>query len=314
MLITADPASAHLAVFLNLTDPDGEVHYDLDTEWESGRLKTGARYATTVSSLNWPIIPTDADLLPGKWKAEVGVVNLDLEYTSDVEVDLDVLLKQDPDWESGLLEVDLVYVGAAAEDTELERAMGEAIDVWTDLYDQIGIDLALTERTWEVGAGGVAPPGLGSGELYEAISDSAPLGSVVVVVVDELEDGEGIYGVAGGIPGPLVGSERSVVSVNALTNSGPDLVFSEDEERLLGETMAHEVLHFLGLFHPVEPDWALWDALEDTPECDTQVSCVQALGENLMFPYPICGPTGCAPQYLLTAQQGGTANRYTGVE
>jgi len=241
------------------------------------------------------------------------VVNLDLEYTSDVEVDLDVLLKQDPDLENGLLEVDLVYAGAAAEDTELERAIGEAIEVWTDLYDQIGIELSLTERTWEE-AGGIAPPGFGSGELYEAISDSAPLGSVVVVVVDELEDAEGIYGVAGGIPGALVGSERSVVSVNAITNSGPDLVFSEEEERLLGETMAHEVLHYLGLFHPVEPDWALWDALADTPECDSQMPCEQALGENLMFPYPLCTPTGCTPQTLLTAQQGGTANRYTGVE
>ncbi|MBW1881257.1 MAG: hypothetical protein JRJ84_23120, partial [Deltaproteobacteria bacterium] len=37
MLITADPLSPNRAVFLNLTDPDGEVRYDLDTEWDSGR-------------------------------------------------------------------------------------------------------------------------------------------------------------------------------------------------------------------------------------------------------------------------------------
>ncbi|MBW2257444.1 MAG: hypothetical protein JRI25_22990 [Deltaproteobacteria bacterium] len=193
----------------------------------------------------------------------MGVVDLELQYVADIEVDLDVVLKQDPDLGSGRLEVDLVYAGTADGDTELKRAMEQAIGVWRDLYDQIGIALSVAERGWE-SDGDIAAPGFGSGELYEAISDSAPLGSVVVVVVDEFEDGEGIYGVAGGIPGPLVGSERSVVAVNAITNSGPDLVFSEEEERLLGETMAHEVLHYLGLFHPVEPDWAQWDALEDT--------------------------------------------------
>lgn len=311
MLFTIDPASPHRAVFQELVAPDGSAVYDLDVEWDSGRLKTGARYSSNVNSLNWPVIPGDRPLEPGTWRVRMGVVDVESQYVGGVSADLDVVLKADSSFDGGSLDIDLVFAGAAADDAELDRAVGEALDVWADLYALASIELEISERTWPDDALGL--PGQGTAEAYEAISAEAPLEAVTVVIVPVIEGSPNIYGVSGGIPGPLVGSARSVVVVSGLTHSGNDLVFDSEEERLLGETLAHETLHFLGLFHPVEPSWDTWDALDDTPECGRQTVCVDELGDNLMFPYPVCTDSGCRPQDQLTDAQGGTANRYTGV-
>ena len=82
----------------------------------------------------------------------------------------------------------------------------------------------------------------------------------------------------------------------------------------MGETMAHEAGHYLGLFHPVETSYALWDALDDTPECDDSAACAAALGTNLMFPYPVCAFSECEEQGLLTPKQVGVMHRYVGVD
>ncbi len=48
-------------------------------------------------------------------------------------------------------------------------------------------------------------------------------------------------------------------------------------------------------------------------DCGSEIECMQALGGNLMFPFPVCDSISCVPQVVLTNQQGGVANRYTGV-
>ena len=56
--------------------------------------------------------------------------------------------------------------------------------------------------------------------------------------------------------------------------------------RLLGETAAHEMGHFLGLFHTTERNAVSHDPLADTPECATGESaeaCAETDGANLMF-------------------------------
>jgi hypothetical protein len=149
------------------------------------------------------------------------------------------------------------------------------------------------------------------------ITDWAAAGAeddVVVLVGETIQQGNGIYGIAGAVPGTLVESPHAAVAVSWLTNAGGDGVFSPDDVRLFGETLAHEVGHFLGLFHPMEiPEGdqpiASWDSLPDTPECAGFDACIQDLGDNLMFPTPVC--TGdCSTfvsQTLLTANQVDTA-------
>ena len=86
---------------------------------------------------------------------------------------------------------------------------------------------------------------------------------------------------------------------------------------MFGETLAHEIGHYSGLFHPVECDYDCtleWDALADTPECMGWRDCEAELGTNLMFPYPVCDFYGCTPAGDLSAAQVGVWQRYTGTK
>ena len=109
--------------------------------------------------------------------------------------------------------------------------------------------------------------------------------------------------------------EAIIRRIEALPDMADDIdgTFDDEDIRIFGETMAHEVNHYLGLFHPVEVDFARWDALGDTPNCSDESNCHEVLAENLMFPYPICSLTSCLPQETLTEQQKGVLHRYVGV-
>ena len=79
--------------------------------------------------------------------------------------------------------------------------------------------------------------------------------------------------------------------VSWLEGAGYDGQFNAEEIQMLGETMAHEIGHYMGLYHPVEASYNYWDALEDTEECGTWNACeAQARGKphvpisNLLWP------------------------------
>jgi hypothetical protein len=100
-------------------------------------------------------------------------------------------------------------------------------------------------------------------------------------------DGE-LEGLSGGVPGPL--------GMHGTGSSG--VVFATDmmqgDPRAMGRTLAHEVAHFLGLFHTSEADGSAHDPLRDTAQCtsvrdlngDARLSpaeCEGAGADNLMF-------------------------------
>ena len=280
-------------------------------EWnESDHSKTNAGFVADVVSLNWPVDETDPPLVDGRWDFEFGVVDADQEYTS-ASILLDVLLKPDETFDSGRLQISIVYTESLDSDEGLRAAVDEAKELWRDLYDQIGIEVAFVDYAFP--DEDLAPPAFGLEQAYVDIAtDTAPR-SVNLVISDSIVGYDDIFGIAGDIPGPLIPTTRSAVQVSALLAAGADGVFDAEDTRLLAETMAHETGHYLGLFHPVESAWDAWDVLTDTPECDTEGDCVEELGDNLMFPFPVCGPVTCTPQDGLTIQQGSVANRYVGV-
>ena len=123
-----------------------------------------------------------------------------------------------------------------------------------------------------------------------------------------------VLGLAGGIPGPLTPTGSTGVAVNLGEGAGRDGRYDAMETRLLGETLAHEVGHFLGLFHPMElPESGEaiehWDSFDDTPDCLRFDVCVANLGDNLMFPSPVCQGdcTEFVAQTALTDTQVATA-------
>ena len=78
----------------------------------------------------------------------------------------------------------------------------------------------------------------------------------------------------------------------------------------MAETMAHEVGHYMGLFHVVEGGYSSFDAIGDTPRCNGQNQCQNMLGDNNMYPFSLCSAQGCVRQRVLTPGQLEVSNRY----
>ena len=312
MLVTLDPESPYLAYIKTVYGPDGSVVIDGEEWANSDRALVGGVYIDVVASLAWPLLAEDT-LAPGTWSVEVGVTDAEGFYVSGANIAFDAQLKRDDDLSGGRMGADIVYVGPVIDDVASRTAIEEAVFYWQDIYASVGI--TLEPEYWELdGPSTMSAPGDGNAGDYLAIGEQTAFRNLNVIVVEDIDSSLGsLYGIAGGIPGALVATEASAVAVSVLTNAGPDLVFSAEDVRLLGETMAHEAGHFTGLSHPVEQTMDQWDALDDTPECTSTNECEAVLGENLMFPYPVCDGL-CTPQDELTGRQGGLTNRYVGVE
>jgi hypothetical protein len=92
----------------------------------------------------------------------------------------------------------------------------------------------------------------------------------------------GVLGVSAGIPG----------AAGVHGSPGTGLVFSADNLRgaggatLVGQVLAHEFGHFIGLFHTTESQGGGTDQLDDTPVCDIRNTSLQNCPDasNLMFP------------------------------
>jgi hypothetical protein len=310
MILTAqvtDPNAVHVRT---LTDPNGVVVFDAFQWNDSAYSKTNAGFVSGVVSLNWPVQIGDPGLVPGKWVADLGVVDENQKYVA-APVSVDAVLKRDVPVGSGALTVSIVYTNGLESDQDLLDAVDAAKDLWQALYAEMGVDVRF--QTFAYGSGDLQPPAVGD-PGYESIAlDTAPR-SIDLVISPEIVGYDQIFGIAGDIPGPLVPTPRSAVQVAARLAAGVDGKFSAEEIRLLAETMAHESGHYLGLFHPVESTWDAWDSLDDTPDCTSKPDCEDALGTNLMFPYPICGVATCTAQDELTHEQGGVTNRNVAVQ
>lgn len=279
--------------------------YDADQSLTSAIFPYGPN---TV--LNWPVRTEDGPLSPGEWVVELAATDADGYYVPDVTLDLVIQLRRDEPDAARTVRAQVVYAEDVQSDPALVAAVEGAVARWAEVWGARDIGLEVAYATADY-ASPVPNPSRGDDEI-DTWAAAGSEDDVVVLVGETIQQGNGIYGIAGAIPGTLVESPHAAVAVSWLTNAGGDGVFSPDDVRLFGETLAHEVGHYVGLFHPVEDGWRYWDALDDTVDCETLRDCEAALGENLMFPYPVCTWTECLPQGDLTAAQAGVALSYTG--
>ena len=311
LLLTAE-SSALLAVD-SVYDPNGELVLYWDDWYGADESLTYAFYPESEDVvLNWPIRGDDPEITGGTWTIYLGAYEPAggvYEAVPGVPVDLTKQLKVDPLPTRGTVAIDLVFADGVGSDDDIVAATEAAIERWEEVWAPYDLYLEVTMSDLDLDAD-LAMPGEDSA-LAEA-SELSTRSDVTVVIGETIDGSVEYYGVAGSVPGALVESARAGVVVSWLANAGGDGHFSDDDIQLYGETLAHEVGHFVGLFHPVESSFDMWDALDDTDACTSQSSCEGVLGDNNLFPYPMCSWTSCEPQDVLSDEQIDVAQGYTG--
>ncbi len=176
------------------------------------------------------------------------------------------------------------------DDTTLRAALGEAVRVYADagapglLMDEPSV------IDWRSPFVDDTTSELDQLRASVVLTDERTI--PVFIVQDFLEPGT--FGLAAGVPGPngVLGTSWSGVVLSVDTHLSAD--GTTIEAALLGETLAHELGHQLGLFHTTELEGREHDPLDDTPECsasrdvdgDGELSvpeCLEEGGRNVMF-------------------------------
>ena len=111
-----------------------------------------------------------------------------------------------------------------------------------------------------------------------------------------------IAGYSLGLPGPFAAERPTAAVLVSLAPFASAATGALDTDGL-GTTAAHEIGHYLGLYHTSERDGSEHDPIGDTPECaDGEVACADA--GNVMF------WTGGGGRNKLTAGQGAIMRRH----
>ena len=302
--------SENLIVVKEILDQNGDEVLNWN-DWKQSqyRLSNAFLLSSTELSCNWPIRFDDSPLASGTWTFVLGSYDEEGYPSSDSFINVQVSTKEDQDNTTGHIQAWIVTTSTV--DEQVQEALEEAVEKWKTLWSNVGLEL-----TVRYGTGASEPLPL----VYEGTAEIKDLrnqgfdNELMVIVGESFEDAPEILGFAGNVPGSLQEGKRSAIAISWLANAGTDGVFDEQEIQLFSETLAHEAGHYLGLYHPVEIEFSQWDALSDTEECTSRLSCQQALKNNLMYPYPICMGSTCVEQYILTEQQQAILHQNTGVQ
>jgi hypothetical protein len=260
--------------------------------------------------LNWPVRHEDPALTGGDWTVNMVAVSEAGVYLDGVELSVTVQTKADVDLREGTVKVLIAYAEGVGDMPDVVEAVELGVEEWRSLWFREGI--YLQERYIDSDFD-PQMPFVGDGHRdFESLAQSSDDDELVMVIGQSIGGAQDYYGVSGNIPGSLIATPRSAVQLSWLANTGLDGDFSDTDIQLMGETMAHEMGHYMGLFHPVEIGFQYWDALGDTAECGNQSSCESSLSENLMYPYPVCSLSDCVAQQDITGGQAGVLHLYTG--
>lgn len=203
------------------------------------------------------------------------------------------------------LNIYLVDIGISAAQAPNNANMQALLDAFESIYRPIGV---------EIGALRFVDIGGQDAQSYGVIRSQAAVGDVLTLTEapgDTLDDAlslnivfiqtfalpgaGGVLGISQGLPGPagLHGTPASGVVFTSeflgqrFRDGGGQII---DGNSYTGIVMAHEVGHYLGLFHTTEQNQRSTDPIADTPDCRNQGNFPTGCPDwtNLMF--PLAGP------------------------
>ncbi len=306
--------SGEFVSFERVIDPENDTRLTWEDWYYSPYSLTYAIFGfDRATAINWPIRKDEGTLTPGTWTFELSTLDNQGYYVGEADVDLTIVSKVDPDFKNGNVVATIAWAQGMEDDPDVVEGVEAAVERWREVWAGMGATLEVTYESTNLDP--LLPfANTGGQEVATATADK-PTGNLFVVIGDEVDGESDTYGIAGGIPGPLPSTTMTYVVASWLTHAGPNGKLDDEESRLMGETLAHEAGHFIGLFHPVEFGYEYFDALSDTPECGGYVDCEAEMADNLMYPYPICDYSAgtCLPQDVLTKEQQDVAHRYVGI-
>ena len=295
-------------------DPDGYEVYDWE-DWNGAEEHyTYAAFPIDgVVNFNYPVRDNDRDLADGIWDIELYAIDGDGYYVNGETVAITAHLAEDEDVTEGCLYVRVTYADDVDDNAEVVEAVEAAMARWNEVF--LDVDIKMIPTAYDSSSIDPDVPAPSEGHSrYETIAENGYTGELHMIIGETVDGETDTLGQSGGIPGAITPTPRSAVAISWLLHAGTNGSFSKAEIKDMGETMAHEAGHYMGLFHPVEFEGSTpyaFDALSDTPECSGFSDCEDEMAENLMFPYATCGPAEC-DQDQLTSDQTGVLNRYTG--
>ena len=300
-----------------LIDPNGNVALKWQDWYNEDRSLTDAIFGwTRTMTFNWPVREADGTLIPGTWTAELSTTKANGTYVNS-KITGSTWQKDDPSLTEGEVPVHIVWASKVDDKPRVVEAVQASVEHWKAIWATRGLSLAEQYHSSNLDKNlSFAYNDHGSEEIKEVVA-TLPPGEMVLVIGDTLDGDAETFGLAGGIPGPLEATTFSWTLVGWLTHAGTDADFDAEEIRTMGETMAHELGHFQGLYHVVECPYDCvnaWDALADTPDCVGWEDCEASLATNFMYPYTVCDFDSCVSADQVSEDQGGVIHRYLGVK
>jgi hypothetical protein len=181
--------------------------------------------------------------------------------------------------------------GVTGASAATDRNMQQVVQAMKSMYQSMGVSVSVAEyRDASKEVTSAYRILRDFSDVYTLVATSSVQGDlndvlkVNVFLIEDfnISDVPGLLGISTGIPG--------AAGLHGASASG--LVFSTaslgKDNATLGQTMAHEVGHFLGLRHTTEHGGSEHDPITDTPECvspDLAFLCNDA--NNFMFPFSL---------------------------
>jgi hypothetical protein len=219
--------------------------------------------------------------------------------TEDIEVNL--YFKQLQAADSCGIHLDFLVDKRAIDAADFELALDRATEWVNNLFAPRGIrilDYSITQISLPNPRFDVDKTETVLGQIDDVLAQARASGSArkdsVHVVVVRTIGGSEPSGYSMGLPGPFDG-DRSTSAVLVSTDAYTDGQGFLNVEGM-ASTIAHEIGHYMGLYHTSESTGLMHDPLPDTPQCSTK-SCSPDYNRNIM------SAGGGSSRNILTADQ-----------
>ena len=245
---TFDFTSSHVSYLVYVETPSGSVDLTIWSGQPERPYSNGSTASFVFPGADKPII--------------VGKHNFNLDGTGSSAATVRAYQRTGGQPSSGTLDLNLYLLAGSG---LTAQQLSDGVRVFASVFADAGIGLGKVASFNVTGGDRFLSPGDTDelGELSRLLTTDAANPSAANIFF--IKSMSGLYGFSQGIPAALglsatVAGGVVVVVDTHRTDSG----FDSEE---LGQTMAHETGHSLGLFHTSERDGSRFDTISDTPRC-----------------------------------------------